>query len=364
MPCFPWRLPARAVAILLPLFFVSAFARADAEPIRLTYRGTADCPSETRFVHEVMARTERARRATSAEASRAFDAAVIRESATIRGLLTITNLDGSQSKREITGDRCDEVVSALALITALAIDPLARETPQTSIDVTPTSNPDTSAPPPPPSLPRSGLPPDAPLASLGPPSSPVPASTEAAVYKPPARMRWAIGAAGHLLGGLLPTWRVGGGAFVDLAGTSTDVVVPSFRVSMFAVTAHLDFTSTVGTELDWFVARLEGCPLRFRWQPPWSFSLCAALDAGVLRSSGAGLTTRVADSRPWLAPAALGRLTWSSPTNLFVEGGGGVSVQTTRYSFYFQQGGVSQPSFPLLPLFAATLTLDAGYRFP
>jgi hypothetical protein len=187
---------------------------------------------------------------------------------------------------------------------------------------------------------------------------------ETAASGPPEPMRWAIGAAGHLLGGLLPTWRVGGGAFVDLSGTSTGVVVPSFRVSAFAVTSHVDFTSGVGAQLDWFVARLEGCPLRFPWQPPWSFSLCAALDTGILRSSGAGLTTHVTGVRPWLAPAALGRLTWSSPTNFFVEGGGGVSVQTTRYSFYFQHGGVSQPSFPRLPLLAATLTLDAGYRFP
>ncbi len=91
---------------------------------------------------------------------------------------------------------------------------------------------------------------------------------------------------------------------------------------------------------------------------------CAALDAGVLRSDGTGLTNALTDVRPWLASAALGRLTWSAFANVFIEGGGGVTAQVTRYSFSFREAGVSEPPLHQIPLFAATLDVDAGYRFP
>ena len=67
--------------------------------------------------------------ATPGEAARAFVVTVTAETATIRGLLSITSLGGSVSRREVTGDTCSEVVSALALITALAIDPSATTAP-------------------------------------------------------------------------------------------------------------------------------------------------------------------------------------------------------------------------------------------
>ena len=58
------------------------------------------------------------RRAAEGDAARTFVVAVTRETRTIRGVLSIAGLDGAVSRREVTGDSCDEVVSALAFITA------------------------------------------------------------------------------------------------------------------------------------------------------------------------------------------------------------------------------------------------------
>ena len=52
------------------------------------------------------------------------------------------------------------------------------------------------------------------------------------------------------------------------------------------------------------------------------------------------------------------------PGDFFVEAGGGVTMQVTRYSFYFERSGIPQAPFQRIPLLGATLDLDAGYRFP
>jgi hypothetical protein len=106
------------------------------------------------------------------------------------------------------------------------------------------------------------------------------------------------------------------------------------------------------------------CPFRLAEVSNLVLSICAALDAGVLRSIGMGLQHVGIEVRPWLAPAALGRVGWSPPGAFFVEGGGGLMAPLTRYSFYFQQSGVSEAPLHRIPLVAPNLQVDAGYRFP
>jgi hypothetical protein len=363
--------------VVLPVLLLPAPASAQVEPIRLTYRAYASCPTEGRFVREVTARTERARVATPGEAARAFLVTVTPETGTIRGLLSITSLGGSVSRREVTGDTCSEVVSALALITALAIDPSAATAPN---PLGPSPAPAgeegviQGAPvvvPPDPALPTTAPAGAVTPAVQRPPAPPPerPADRAPAIVSAPAtgstdRLRWAVGGEGHVLAGLVPALGFGGGGFVDVTGTQHGHLVPSFRVAAFVADARVAFSSVVGATIDWFVARLEACPVRFAWTREWALSACAALDAGVIRSNGSGLTFQVADDQPWFAGAAIGRMSWSPPGDFFVEAGGGVTVQVTRYSFYFERSGVPQAPFQRIPLLGATLDVDAGYRFP
>ncbi len=323
-------------------------------------------------MEEVTARTERTRLAAPNETARAFDVTVTRETDTIRGVLSITGVDGTVSKREVTGDSCGEVVSALALITALAIDPLAATRPGAPPDVSPPSTDGGAAPSAPavpqalvPAAPSSATEPARSAPSLPGAAEPLQAAAlSPAPSRPADRMRWSIGVQSQWLAGLVPSMAFGGGVFVGAMGKPHGYLVPSFRASVLAATTLADFTPTVGAELDWFVGRFEACPIRFPWERQWALSLCAALDAGVLRSQGTGLRSNVPGAQPWLASAALARLSWFLPGSLFVEVGGGVTAQATRYSFYFTQSGLAEAPVQRIPLFAATLNMGAGYRFP
>jgi hypothetical protein len=97
-------------------------AHAQVEPIRLTYRAAGDCPAEARFVDAVQRRTARWQ-IVAEEHARAFDVDVSAGGSRSRGVLRITAPDGTVTRRAVAGASCAEVVSALALMTALAIDP-------------------------------------------------------------------------------------------------------------------------------------------------------------------------------------------------------------------------------------------------
>lgn len=367
-----------AALVQLSLAFAVAPAGADVEGIRLTYSADIDCPDEGRFFQAVTARTDLVRRAAEAEPARAFVVNITRDTNSIRGALSITGLDGSVSKREVTGESCNEVVSALALITALAIDPLASTAPESSVavaapsssaaagDVAPAKPPSDAPPPAGPSI---GL--LVPTAQLSPsargPRAPDPAAESPSTRAPSAPAhppRWALGVEGQSLGGLVHGWGIGEGAFVDVTGSAHGHLVPSLRASLFTVPTRVTFSGAVGATLNWYVARIGACPLRFAGSSDLWLSLCAALDVGMLRSTGFGLQNDGTQVRPWLASALFGRVGWSPDDAFVLEAGAGPTVPVTRYSFYFEQSGQSQaPLQRILPV-AATLEVDAGFRLP
>jgi hypothetical protein len=318
------------------------------------------------------------RRAAEGEPARAFVVNITSDTNAIRGALSITALDGSVSKREVTGGSCDEVISALSLITALAIDPRASTAPESSPAVATLSS-SVAAPDMAPAMPPSNdPPPTGPSIGLVAPTgqgsplvrdpralddSPESPSTQAP-SAPAHEVRWAVGVEGQSLAGLVPAWGIGGGGFVDVTGSAHGHLIPSLRASFFAVTTQVTFAGAVGADLEWLVARMEACPIRFVWISDLGLSLCAALDVGNLRSTGIGLQNNATQIRPWVAPAVLGRVAWSPAEPLFFEAGAGLTVPVTRYSFYFDQSGQSEPALQRILPVAATLQIDAGYRLP
>lgn len=98
-------------------------SHADTEAIHLEYRADPGCPTPEQFQRLVLARAPNARVAAANEPSRTFAVAIERDRAGYRGSLTVRELDGQTVARTVAGGRCREVASALALSTALAIDP-------------------------------------------------------------------------------------------------------------------------------------------------------------------------------------------------------------------------------------------------
>lgn len=361
-----------AYAAIVLLLTVAPPAKAQVEPIRITYSVYEGCPDETEFLRDFQGRTQRARLAPAAEAARSFDIRVTAESNGVRGILGITNADGSVSGREVTGESCNEVVSALALVAALAVDPSAASALGSRTgpaDSSPAISPLPSTNAQPLGTPSVTAQNSAGELTVGATTRPMPSAPQSAAespFKKPAGRSLAIGVQAQSFMGLVPQSGFGGGVFLDVTGRAKGVLVPSIRTSFVVTAARVAFTDSVGADFNWFVARFEVCPLRFGPWVGFALSLCPASDVGFLRSSGRGLQTNLTDVRPWLALSGFARLGWPQGDSFFVEVEGGPLVPLTLspYSFFYDQGGVSTGPVHQIPPVGAAVGMNAGYRFP
>ncbi|MGH7294495.1 MAG: hypothetical protein ACRELB_06170, partial [Polyangiaceae bacterium] len=94
------------------------------EPIRIEYAAPPTCPPESAFFAQLRARTSRVTRAATGARARTFAVTVVPRGRRIAGHLVIRDPDGATAaERDVAGDTCEEVVEALALVTALSVDP-------------------------------------------------------------------------------------------------------------------------------------------------------------------------------------------------------------------------------------------------
>ncbi len=110
--------------LIAALLCLSSPARADKETIALDFQAPSACPNRARFLERVHTFTTKVEVANDdgAAAHRIFNIRVTRAAGAVHGELTIDHR-GTKTTRTVTGTTCDEVVSALALATALAVDP-------------------------------------------------------------------------------------------------------------------------------------------------------------------------------------------------------------------------------------------------
>jgi hypothetical protein len=101
---------------------------AQQESVHLDYDVSAGCPDRDAFIAEVVARTSKARFVDDSHDVRNFKATIRTDAERTIGSL-VSNSGQAGSERRVSGKTCTEVVSALALITALAIDPGASTQP-------------------------------------------------------------------------------------------------------------------------------------------------------------------------------------------------------------------------------------------
>jgi hypothetical protein len=367
--------PACGAEILL----CSASVLAQVEPIRLTYSAPPECASESQFFDEVKVRTG-ARPAMSDEVARAFAVAIRLDGSTVQGRLSITGRDGSSSTREVTGTACVEVVSALALMMALSIDPTAVTAPRaasaaqvpakdsaTTLGTNPAEPSPTTAP--------LGTPVDLNIA-LGRPQRMTPRSasldtradahSESMERVRTQQAQWAMGGGAEAVLDLAPGMALGAEIFASVEGKASGHFVPAFRTSFMAAGASARFNEAMGADLVWLLAGFEACPFRFAWSSEVALSLCAGLEGGALHSGGAstGLQQNADVYKPWVAPAALGRFTWAWSAHWFVQGAIGFTVPLIRYQFYYQDMYGQMPVVYRVPPLGAKLGIETGYRFP
>jgi hypothetical protein len=111
---------AGARAIGLAVLLVAATgspARADQEVVELRYSAPPGCPSRAAFEAEILERTPNVRLA--APARRVFAVTIEPAGDGFRGTLVVDRA----ADKQLASPRCEDLTSALALVTALAIDP-------------------------------------------------------------------------------------------------------------------------------------------------------------------------------------------------------------------------------------------------
>lgn len=241
------------------------------ERIAVSYEAYPLCPNEDAFVGEIAARTSKFQRVSEKEASRVLRVKLTEEPghAMTRGELVLA--DGEA--RVVHDENCAVVVSGLALIAALAIDPEAETGPV-----------DRLAPPPPPP------PPPPPVEPPLPPPPPIVAS------KPRRTIAFGATAGVGARVGLVP---ISAAAMISgfVGFEEPTWIHPQARLQLAGTGPRTESGPTAGpaAKLQWYGAHLEGCGFfggRFRAGP------CGLFEVGAVHASGVNVNDRQSTTRP------------------------------------------------------------------
>ena len=327
--------PLLAIALALALAPESVAADEESQPVRLELRAPQGCPTAARFWDRVRGRTRRARIAKAGEAARLVRVIIVPdEGSRVSGSVTIDENGGVAARREVGGGACADVADALALVVALAIDPLAQLTAAPVEEPSPDPRPRDLQVIDEEDVARQRRPP--------PP--------------PPTRWRLGLGAQVAMAMGSAPNALFGAALFGELRAPSTRGAV---RLSLEGATS----SSTLGPAEARFTlwgGRLDACPVGVA-AGAFGIEPCAAFEAGAMVAAGAAVQNAQTHVRPWLAPGAILRARWSfAPARLHVEAEGGALFAIVRDEYFFQP----QTSVYAVPLVGARAAVGVGVAFP
>jgi hypothetical protein len=242
------------------------------------------------------------------------------------------------STERVAGSTCDEVIDALALVLALAIDPEAA-----------------SPTPPTPTKPAR-------TESAQPTRAPPPIAVDA---RAPSGPRWSLAAAfrAGVTGAVTPVALPTLGASVEVAvatsvfasapsrrsglRTSPSIIAPSVSAFLRHGAAHdlvAPLASTVS--FDWTSGGLQLCALRLTLNSLELRLPCVEGEAGVLRAVGGNLVTPGEASRAWVDVGASVGLRWTPFSPIFVLVDGGALFPLTRDRFHIDGPDVTVHDVP------------------
>ncbi len=262
-------------------------ARAETSPVvrvRVDFAAPSACPTERVFVDQLVARAPRARIADDGEAVRTLVVRVLVRGGSFVGRMTVRDRDGTETERDVAADACSELVSALALIAAVAVDPTVA-----------TGVPTPASPPPavPPAEAAAAPAPESP-----PPSPAAPASPSSAA---PWRLRLVAGA--EAVSGALPDIGLGLPAVSIDASRARDALL---ALSSFRARITFARDDAPSARFAWASGAIDTCPIHGE-RGALDLTLCARIQAGTLYGRGIGVTPTQARTTPWIALAPVAR---------------------------------------------------------
>ncbi len=310
-----------SVVVVLSARALAAPGDPGTRPVRVEYDAPASCPDQRAFEAQLRARS--ARIVIAPEAKTAVRVRIAAHGARFAGEVALTDAAANET-RHVDGV-CPDVVAALSLIAAVALDPMA----STASD--PLAAPAPSAPPAPAPTPtktedKKSAPPVE-VAQAPPPSR----ADEVPGASTHHEWRWSIGTGVGVTGGVAPDVAVSIPVFVDVARWSPEVLAPAFRLRFERATIH---GVAGGADFTWTAGSLDLCPVA------WSASAfrlwpCARVEAGALEGAGDASRSRTT-TRPWVSAGALARARGVIVGGLFVELEAGGYVPFVRDRFFLE----------------------------
>lgn len=307
---------------LLLTFTPDAWARGSPIPFEVYVEGSAHCEPDA-FSAKLTKRSSRLRPSQRGEDRAEFRLDITKQESVITGHLRVRESDGNETTRTISGANCDEVLSALAIVAAVLVDPSASAAEAPSV---------------------SPLKPKAPTIES---------------FAPATRLtRWRF--AGGVGAGIETAISPRLAATVSLQGEASLLGLGLFS-PRFALALHRSAGNTLETpngsaHFQWTAARVAGCPARLAISEQLSFRPCLFFDLGVLAASGhqtyGGESARVA----WYGLGGVARAEYVPVAPLALGLDAGVMLPLVHDRFYFDPGAATDT----LALPRLGLTLRAG----
>jgi hypothetical protein len=346
--------PKGALVAVSFFVFSCAVTRARAEPlevgIHVEYAAPAGCPSADAFFQAIRARAPGARERAAPAPGPTFVVSIDSAGPETSGHLSFRAEDGSERERSVTGDTCEEVVSALALIAALAIDPDAAARPPAAIGGPP-------APPPACPPPATVIVP-APAAPRGPRLA-APAAPASAGAFPRRSFELALGVDASLAFGVGPRPLFGTPVWLALAALASGRLRPVARIGFERASSGVSDASGPTATFTWTVGFAEICPHRWTLGSV-SFEPCGLFEGGVVDAAGVNVVPARRTAAARFALGVLGRAEWSIMGPVFLDFEGGARAPLERTAYFFEPDALFYES----PAVAGFGGVGVGARFP
>jgi hypothetical protein len=336
---------AGALAFALALGVSASAAPPDeTEPIRLEYTAPAGCPDASEFGRRVFGRTSKARAAEDAEAARTFIVVIETSGTETQGSLVVREDGMSTLARRVSGKNCDEVSRALALATALAIDPeAALETPEPIPSDAGTAGAGAAS-----------STPDAAQETPKPPIDPPPPDKTTTAESERIALLFGPSAAF----GLAPNPSFG--ASVGLEWNSPIARSSAFGGEFVFLTGAKNEVSGAKSSFVFAFARPYACPVGVPLGASVGLLPCVALQLGAVVARGSELENPESETRFWAAGELALRLDIAFSEEWFMDLSGGAIFPFTRYQFVFR---TPETAIYDIPAVAAGFGLRVGRRF-
>ena len=324
-------------------------AAAEPESVRIDYVAPAGCPDATAFLRSLRERTTHFRDATPDEQARRFLVRVAPVGSSFSGRLEIRSPGGSTAVRRVDGTTCDHVSIALALMTALAIDPNALTSgPKAALE-----SPAEPTPKPAAESDRQRFSPSAVAVAARSPS------TSQNVSQP---WRWSAGLLGNMTFGVAPTLGYGADLFVDAEAPASSTLGPAVRMGIFLNQCDVEFP-TAAARFQWAAAAVEGCPFRLGLMDlRLTIHPCLAFRLGVLRGEGRRISQPNQTVSVWSDTGPVLRLRLAVTARLILEAQGALMLPLHRPTFGITDMG-SPTTVYSVPRVGGSAGIGMAYRF-